>query len=61
MTKATFIKDNIFGGLAYRLRVSVHYHQGRKHGSMQVDMVLEKVRVLRLDPKAFRRRLFLGS
>ena len=29
-------------GLAYRFRGLVHHHQGRKHGSMQADMVLEK-------------------
>jgi hypothetical protein len=30
---------------------------GRKHGSIQVDMVLEELRVLYLDPKSARRRL----
>ena len=31
-------------------RISVHYHQGRKHGSLQVDMAPEKeLRVLHLD------------
>jgi hypothetical protein len=44
-------------GLSYRLRDSVHYHHGGKHGSMQVDIVLEEPRVLRLDRKAARRRL----
>jgi len=29
MTNASFIKDNIKLGLAYRFRGSVHYHQGR--------------------------------
>jgi len=28
MTKASLIKDNIYLGLAYRLRGSVHYHEG---------------------------------
>jgi hypothetical protein len=54
-TKATLIKANIYLGLAYTFRGSVHYHHGRKHGSMQVNMVLEKLRVLHLDPKAARR------
>jgi hypothetical protein len=51
ITKATLIKDNIsFRGL-------VHYH-GRKHGSLQANVELEKeLRVLHLDPKAARRRL----
>jgi hypothetical protein len=39
-------------GLAYRFRSSVHYHLGRKHGSWQEDMILEKeLRVLHLYPK----------
>ena len=54
MTTATPIKDNIKLELAYSLRGSVHYH-GRKHGSMQADMVLEQPRVLHLNPKAARR------
>jgi hypothetical protein len=45
-------------GLAYRFRGSVHYHQGRKHGSIQADLVLEKeLGVVHLVPKANRRRL----
>ena len=53
MTKASLIKENIELGLAYSFRGVVHYHQGGKHGSMQVDMVLEKkLRVLDLDPQA---------
>jgi hypothetical protein len=49
-------------GLAYRFRGSVHYHHGRKHGSIQADMVLEEeLRVLHLDPKAVRRRLSHGQ
>ena len=43
--------------LAYRLRGSVHYHYGRKHGSIQAGMVLELLRVLHLHPKAARRRV----
>ena len=44
-------------GLAYSFRGLVHYHHGRKHGSIQADMVLEEPRILHLDPKAPRRRL----
>jgi len=39
-------------GLAYSFKGSVHYHHGRKHGSMQADMVLEEPRVLHLDLQA---------
>ena len=43
--------------LAYSFRGSVYYHHGRKHGSMQADMVLEKeLRVLHLDLKAARKK-----
>jgi hypothetical protein len=38
--------------LVYSFRGSVHYHHGRKHGSVQADMMLEKLRVLELYPKA---------
>ena len=51
MTIATLIKENIELGLAYISRDLVHYHYGRKHGSLQADMVLEKeLKVLHLDP-----------
>jgi hypothetical protein len=43
MTKARLIKD-IYLGLAYRFRGSVHYHQG----SFQAGMVQEELRVLHL-------------
>jgi hypothetical protein len=39
-------------GLAYRFRGLVHYHHGRKHGSLQTDMALEELRVLHLVLKA---------
>jgi hypothetical protein len=40
-------------GLAYSLRGLAHYHHGKKHGSMQADVVLEKdLRVLHLDLQA---------
>jgi len=42
-------------GLAYSFRDSVLYHHGRKHGSVQADMVLEELRVPHLDPRANRR------
>jgi hypothetical protein len=35
-------------GLAYQLKGSVHYHQGRKHGSIQTGMALEELKVLHL-------------
>jgi hypothetical protein len=42
-----FYKENIYLGLAYSFRGLVHYHHGRKHGTVQADMVLEKqLRVL---------------
>jgi hypothetical protein len=47
-------------GLSYRFRGSVHYHYGGKHGSEQANVVLEKPRVLYLDPKATRKRLALS-
>ena len=57
MTMATLIKENISLGMAYSYRDSVHCN-GRKHGSIQADMVLEKeLRVLHLDSKAARKRL----
>ena len=43
-------------GLAYSFRGLVHYHHNRKHGAVQVDMVLEKeLRVLHLDWKVARK------
>lgn len=44
-------------GLADRFKGSVYHHNGRKHGSIQADMLLEELRVLQLDPKAARRGL----
>jgi hypothetical protein len=47
--KRHHIKNNQLG-LAYSFRDLVHYHHGGKHGSMQVDMMMEnELRVL--DPK----------
>ena len=40
-------------GAGLQFRGLVHYHHGRKHGSVQADMVLEKeLRVLHLDRQA---------
>jgi hypothetical protein len=39
--------------MAYSFRSLVHYHHGRKHGSIQAEMVLEKgLTVLHIDLKA---------
>jgi hypothetical protein len=44
--------------MTYRFRCSVHYHHGRKHDSIQVDMVLEReLGVLHFVQKANSRRL----
>ena len=43
--------------LAYGFGRSVHYHHGRKHGSIQAGMALVERRVLPLVPKANNRRL----
>ena len=48
-------------GLAYGFRGSVHFHHGRKDGSVQVDLVLEKPRVLDLDLKVVKRLSSGGS
>jgi hypothetical protein len=53
----TLIKATISLGLAYHFRGLVCYHHDRKHGSIQVDMMLEELRVPHLDPKAARRGL----
>jgi hypothetical protein len=57
MTKATLIKTDFQFGLTYSSRGSVHYYHGRDQGSMQADMMLEKLRGLNIDLKAARRRL----
>jgi hypothetical protein len=44
--------------MAYRFRGSIHYHHGRKCGSVQADRVMEKeLRILRLDLKVVRRKI----
>jgi hypothetical protein len=52
MTTTTLIRTTINLGLTYRFRGSVHYYHGRKHGSVQADIVLKEPRVLHPDPKA---------
>ena len=45
-------------GAGLQFRGLVHYHNGRKRGSVQANMVLEKKQlVLHLDPKAVEGRL----
>ena len=55
MTMATLIKENMSLELEYGFRGVVHYWHGRRHGSMQADMVLEEeLRVLH--PQALERK-----
>jgi hypothetical protein len=42
MTMATLIKESILLGLAYSFRGLVHYHHGRKHGSVPAGIVMKK-------------------
>ena len=44
-------------GAAYKVSGSAHYHHGRKHRRIQVDMWLDKPVVLHCDPEAARRNL----
>jgi hypothetical protein len=53
-------KENIYLGLPSRFRGSVHYHQGRKHGSFQGDLGLGEPK-LHLDPKTNRSLLSSGQ
>jgi hypothetical protein len=47
MCLAILIKENTSLGVAYRFRGLVHYTHGKKYGSIQADMMLEKeLRVL---------------
>lgn len=46
MTMVIFIKENIYWEFAYTFRGIVHYHHGRKYGSMQAEVKLEESRVL---------------
>jgi hypothetical protein len=52
MIMETLIKENIPLSLIHSFRGSIHYHHGRKHESVQVDMVLEELRVLHFNPHA---------
>jgi hypothetical protein len=56
MTKATLVKDNISLGLVYRFRGPLSSRW--EHGSIQAGMVQEELRVLHLDEKAARRKLY---
>ena len=42
MTIATLIKKKHLIGMAYGFRGLVYCHQGREHGGVQADAVLEK-------------------
>ena len=54
------MKENIYLELVYSFRGPVHYHHGRKHGSIQADLVLGKyLRVKCADSKADMKRLTL--
>ena len=49
MTKATLIKANIYLVLACHFGVSVYYHHGGKHVTMQAGLLLEVLTSLHLD------------
>ena len=50
-------KENHIFGAGLQFRSLIHYHYGRKHCTIQVDMVLEKeLRVLHLDWQETRRK-----
>jgi hypothetical protein len=59
MMKVTLIKENISLRLSYSFRGLVHYHHGRKHDRVHPDLVLKEPRVLHLDLKAARRRVWI--
>jgi hypothetical protein len=42
MTMTTLIKESVSGALKQSFRGLVYYHHGKKQGSMQADMVLER-------------------
>ena len=49
MTKATHIKENIYLVLACHFGVSIYYHHGGKHVTMQAGLVHEVLTSLHLD------------
>jgi hypothetical protein len=52
MTEASLKSVDISLGLAYSFGGSVHYHRGRRHGSLQAGMVISReLRVFHLDLK----------
>ena len=52
-------KHLILAGLQVQ-KSTVHYHHGRKHGSIQADMVPEELRVLHLNQQAVGRESDTG-
>ena len=48
MTRETLIKETFNWGWLNSFRGLVHYPHGEKHGSVQVDTVLEELGVLHL-------------
>ena len=57
MTKATLLLGQHLFGDGLQCQGSVHYHNGRKHASVQANRVLEEVIVMHLDPTAAKRGL----
>jgi hypothetical protein len=52
MTTAALRKKDIYYRLAYTFIGLFHYHHGRKHDSVHIDMVLEVMMILELVPPA---------
>jgi hypothetical protein len=53
MNTGNSYKEKQLSGAGLQFRGLVHYHHGRKHGTVQADMVLEKeLRVLHFEPQA---------
>ena len=45
-------KGQHFIGAGLQFRGLIHYHHGGKHGSVQANIVMEELRILRLDTEA---------
>lgn len=61
MKVKTLIKESTLLGLELQFRGLVHCQDGRKHGNMQGDMVLEKgLRAVHLDSQAAGRERHTG-
>jgi hypothetical protein len=54
--QGNFSKGQYLIRTGFRFSGSVHYHQGKTHGSIRAGMVLEELRVLYLLPKEARSR-----